>query len=104
MSWSPETTRLLIAVWFVGGVILDVILAVRVGNDATLSKQMQWIGFNWPIVIVAFGGLAAHFFVAKYDYWPGWWQLVKPVLCLLTGFIAFCIAWQQMGPPASPAN
>lgn len=97
-GWTPLTTRYLIAAMFVAGVILDVLLAACVGNDATLSKQMQWIGFAWPIVIVAYGGLSAHFFVPKYEVWPGWWQVIKPVLCLFTGFLAFCIAWQQWAP------
>lgn len=96
--WTPKTTTLLIAFSFVFYVILDVWLAARVGNDATLSKRMQWIGAAWPIVIVAWGGLSCHFFVPKYSTFPGWWAYLKPVFCLLAGFVAFAVAWQQMAP------
>lgn len=96
--WTPHTTRYLIAFLFVAGIVLDVLLAIYVGNDATVSKQMQAIFFSWPIVAVVYGGLGAHFFFAKYDEWPGWWVFCKPLLCLLTGFVAFCVAWQQTAP------
>jgi hypothetical protein len=98
MDWTPYTTRYLIAALFVALIVLDVILAACVGNEATLSKQMQRLYFSWPIIAVAYGGLGAHFFVAKYHVWPGWWTFAKPVLCLLTGFVAFVVAWQQMAP------
>ena len=101
-GWTPLTTRYLIAALFVVGIILDVLIAAYVGNDATISKQMQAIAWLWPIVIVAYGGLGAHFFFPKYDAWPGWWVFCKPLLCLLTGFVAFCVAWQQAAPELSP--
>jgi hypothetical protein len=100
--WTPLTTRLLIAFTTAFFIVLDFLLAIFVSNEATESKQMQWIGQNWPIVIVAYGGLGAHFFVAKYDVWPGYWVFLKPMLCLLTGFVAFLVAWQQMAPEAAP--
>ena len=96
MQWTPEATRLLIAFSVVFYVVLDVIFASIFGNDATLSKQMQWIAANWPIVIVASGGLCCHFYVPKYSVWPGWWVQIKPIICLLTGFVAFAVAWRQM--------
>lgn len=92
--WTPLYTRVLIGVWFVLGVIFDVWAAARVGNDATLSKQMQAIYFSWPIVAVAYGGLACHFFVPKGDV--SCWEIVKPQLCLALGFLAFFVAWRQM--------
>lgn len=96
MEWTPATTRYLIALLLVAGIVLDVVLAACVGNEATISKQLQRIYFAWPIVAVVYGGLGAHFFVARYATWPGWWEWTKPILCLLTGFIAFLVAWQQM--------
>jgi hypothetical protein len=101
-GWSPLTTRYLIAGIFVALIVLDVILAACIGNEATLSKQMQRLYLSWPIIAVAYGGLGAHFFVAKHDIWPGWWEFLKPALCLLTGFIAFLVAWQQSAPEIRP--
>ncbi len=97
--WTPTTTRLHIAALVVYLVATDVLLAACVGNDATWSKQMQWISREWPIVIVAWGGLAAHFFVASYEEWPGWWTYAKPIFCLVLGFVAFLVAWSQTAEP-----
>jgi hypothetical protein len=93
--WTPYTTRLMIAWLFVGLVVWDVVLAVFVGNEATESKQMQWIGLNWPIVILAWGGLSAHFFCPKMGCWAGWWVEIKPALILVLGFVGFRVAWAQ---------
>lgn len=94
-AWTPIHTRLFIAGLVVCLIVLDVLLAALVGNDATLSKQMQWIGDNWSIVVVAWGGLGAHFFFARYHVWPGWYVFVKPILLLGTGFTAFALGWMQ---------
>jgi hypothetical protein len=92
---TPPTTATVIGLLFVAGVVYDVIAYCLWGNDGTISKAMQLIGLNWPIVIVACGGLCAHFFLPKYSTFPGWWTLLKPALCLLLGMVAFAVAWQQ---------
>jgi hypothetical protein len=97
--WTPTVTRLHIAAIVAYLLVMDVVLAAVVGNDATWSKQMQWISREWPIVMVAWGGLGAHFFVPRYDAWPGWWTYGKPILCLALGFVAFLAAWSQLAPP-----
>lgn len=96
--WTPLCTRLLIGVWFLFGCLFDVMLAIRFGNDATLSKQMQWIGLNWRIVLVACGGLMCHFFVPK-GKGISWWDVIEPACCLALGFISFFVAWRQSLPP-----
>ena len=96
--WTPAVTRLHIAAIVAYLVVMDFVIAATVGNESTWSKQMQWVSREWPIVIVFYGGLAAHFFCAKYDTWPGWWIYAKPMLCLLLGFVAFLAAWSQTAP------
>lgn len=78
------------------GIVYDIIAYCTGGNDATLSKAMQTIGFNWPIVIVAYGGLGAHFFCPRTTEWMGWWIECKPYLLLALGMLVFRIAWPQM--------
>jgi hypothetical protein len=92
---NQSSTGILISLLFVAGIIYDVAAYCLWGTDGTLSKSMQMIGLNWPIVIVAYGGLSCHFFVPHYSAWPGWWAILKPVLCLGTGFVAFAVAWRQ---------
>ena len=93
--WTPFTTRIMIACLFVVLLVWDVVLAALVGNEATESKQMQWIGLQWPIVILFWGGLSAHFFCPKVCGYAGCWAEVKPMIILLLGFIGFRFAWAQ---------
>lgn len=93
--WSPLATSILIGGLFVALIAFDVVLAICWGNEATLSRSMLRIGKAWPIVIVAWGGLSAHFFLPKNDVWGGWWNETKPLVALIIGFVAFRLFWAQ---------
>lgn len=93
--WSPLATSIFIGCLFVVLIGLDVVLAVVWGNEATLSKSMLRISQAFPIVIVAWGGLSAHFFLPKDGHWDGWWNETKPVVALVIGFVAFRLFWAQ---------
>lgn len=90
----PLTSYLVIAFTFLTLLIYDVLVAVFVNNAATLSKCMQYIGYNWRIVIVFSGGLMAHFYCPKEKHWCGFKEL-DPIICLVLGFITFRYAWAQ---------
>ena len=92
---NPQSTAIVLGIMFAFGVVYDVAAYSLWGNNGTISKAMQLIGEGWPIVIVFYGGLAAHFFVPHHSHWPGWWPVLKPVLCLCLGFVAFLVAWTQ---------
>lgn len=97
----PGVTRIVmkaIGITFVFGVLYDVIAYVAGGNDATLSRAMMQIGFSWPIIIVAYGGLGAHFFCPDDQKWNGWWLEAKPYFLMLLGMLTFRIAWPQIIP------
>ncbi len=100
----PTVTQIVmraIGITFVIGVIYDAIAYACGGNAATLSKAMQQIGFSWPIVIVCYGGLGAHFFCPDDQQWTGWWSEIKPYLLLCLGMMVFRIAWPQVIPPVN---
>ena len=93
--WSPLATSIFIGGLFVLLIGMDVFLAIVYGNEATLSRSMLRIGKEWPIVIVAWGGLSAHFFLPKDNAWDGLWTETKPIIALLIGFVAFRLFWAQ---------
>lgn len=92
-----------IGLTFVLGVIYDVAAYALGGNAATISKAMQQIGFSWPIVIVAYGGLGAHFFCPDDRQWTGWWSEAKPYVFLCLGMLVFRLAWPQVIVPVDRA-
>ena len=92
---TTNATGILIGILFVLGIAYDVCVYVLWGTDATLSKAMQQIGLSWPIVIVAYGGLGAHFFCPKNQPCGDFWCFVKPYVLLLLGAIIFRLAWPQ---------
>jgi hypothetical protein len=94
MNWTQLQTKLFIAGLFLFLVFFDVILAYFFGNDATESRAMESIGAEWPIVIVAWYGLSAHFFLNKGG--PFWtWINLKPYFIAITATLLFEIAWAQ---------
>jgi hypothetical protein len=84
-----------IGITFILMVVYDCIAYAQGGNNATLSKAMQQIGFSWPIVIALWFGLGCHFFSPQYTEWQGWWKEVKPIIIGLLGWITFRVAWTQ---------
>jgi hypothetical protein len=95
----PGITRIVmkaIGITFVLGVLYDVIAYACGGNAATLSKAMQQIGFSWPIIIFAYGGLGAHFFCPDDGKWMGFWSEAKPYFLMCAGMLIFRIAWPQV--------
>ena len=97
MSWSPTATTILIGALTVILATFDVIVYCYGGNDWTLSKAMQRIGEGWPILIVVYGGLGAHFFCPRDAYLGcgGWWGEFKPYALLALGLFVFRLAWTQ---------
>lgn len=91
------TTYLVIGLGFAALVVYDVLVAVFAGNDATISKCMQRIGQAYPIVVVFWGGLAAHFFFPKAYPCEGAVPAndYLPLVYLALGFLTFAVAWQQ---------
>ena len=96
MNWTVRETMILIAVLFVLLIALDVVIFSVYGPEPTISRAMYWISRDWNLVIVAWGGLAAHFFMVQDGHWCGWWKELKPVLLLLLGFIVFRLSWVQV--------
>lgn len=92
---NNHTTSITIGALFVALIVVDVILASVWGNDSTISRAMLRISQDWPIVIVAWGGLTAHFFMPRDGVWDGWWTELKPLVALLIGFVAFRLFWAQ---------
>ncbi len=81
------------------GIVYDVIAYALGGNNATLSKAMQQIGFSWPIVIFIYGGLGAHFFCPEDRQWNGWWTECRPYLFMCLGMLVFRLTWPQVIAP-----
>ena len=92
---NQTSNGIVIGLLFVVGIVYDVIAYVLWGNNGTLSKAMQQIGLNWPIVIFAYGGLSAHFFCPNYGQRVDWRTETMPVLALVLGWISFRILWPQ---------
>jgi len=102
LSVNPDETPTItqrvmlgIGITFVVGVVYDVIADWMGGNDATLSKAMQQIGFQWPIVVAVWFGLGCHFFSPQYRQFQGWWTELKPILIGICGWVTFRLAWTQ---------
>jgi hypothetical protein len=94
---TPAASAVLIGFFVVVGIAYDVIVYNLFGNDGTLSKGMQFIGIEWPILVVVWGGLGAHFFLPRdaYKHCDGWWCVVKPYAGLVVGAIVFRLWWPQ---------
>jgi hypothetical protein len=95
MTWSPTATSILIGCLFVVMAAFDVVVYCLGGNDWTLSKAMQRLGQGWPIIIVAYGGLGAHFFCPRESHFCGCWTELKPYVLLALGVFVFRLAWTQ---------
>jgi hypothetical protein len=91
--WQPLYTSILIGLATVAGIVFDVVVFIACGNDCTLSKAMQRIGRSWPIIIVVYGGLGAHFFCPRDACFRGWWSELKPYMLLAIGVFVFRISW-----------
>lgn len=96
MNWTVRETMILIGVLFALLVAFDVLVFAVYGADPTISRAMYWISREWKLVIVVWGGLAAHFFMVQDGHWCGWWQELKPVLLLAFWFIVFRLSWVQV--------
>lgn len=56
-------TRYIIAVLVAGILLLDIVLAVVLGIDATISVQITAWSHEYPVIPFAFGCLCGHFFM-----------------------------------------
>jgi hypothetical protein len=93
MNWQPLYTTVLIGLLTLAGIAFDIVIYCLCGNDCTLSKAMQRIGRGWPIIIVVYGGLGAHFFCPRDACFRGWWSEIKPYALLAAGVFVFRISW-----------
>ena len=94
--WVPIYTSILIGFLFVALVAFDVVVAVFVGNEATLSRAMLRISIAFPLVIVVWGGLGSHLFSPSNGRWNGWWGELKAPVLLIIGWIVFRLSFVQV--------
>ena len=65
MNVKKKLTDIILAVVSGGIVIFDIIVAITKSWDATISRRILVLSGKYPLIAVAWGVLASHFFLSK---------------------------------------